>query len=246
MNDLVVIITGGGTGIGRAAAIRFARAGAWVVIVGRRAAPLEETASNSDRIIPVPADLLREGELERVIQTANSRWGRIDVLVNNAGTFVQRSLEEIDQQLVTSLFATNVLAPSLLSQAALPFLKTAQGSIVNVSSTFGHKAAPTISHYAASKAALEHLTRCWALELAPHRIRVNAVAPGPTETNILVSSGLPAAAIKQIKKEESERVPLGRRGTADEIATWIVSLADPAASWVTGQVIAIDGGLGIT
>lgn len=246
MENQVVVITGGGTGIGRAAAIQFAQAGAWVVIVGRRAAPLEETASASDRIVPVPADILREEDLDRIVQSATSRWGRIDVLINNAGAFVQRSLEEIDQQLVTSLFAANVLAPSLLSRAALPHLKAAQGSIVNVSSTFGHKAAPLISHYAASKAALEHLTRCWALELAPYRIRVNAVAPGPTETDILASSGLPAAAIKQIKNEEAVRVPLRRRGTADEIAVWIVSLANPTANWVTGQVVAIDGGLSIT
>jgi NAD(P)-dependent dehydrogenase (short-subunit alcohol dehydrogenase family) len=177
---------------------------------------------------------------------ASSHWGRIDVLVNNAGAFVQRPLDEIDSQFVTSLFATNVLAPSLLSQSALPYLKASHGSIVNISSTFGHKAAPMISHYAASKAALEHLTRCWALELAPYRVRVNAVAPGPTETEILSTSGLPAEVIEQIKKEESERVPLGRRGTADEVAAWILNLANPTANWITGQVITVDGGLGIT
>lgn len=246
MHERVVIITGGGTGIGRAATIQFAGAGARVVIAGRRAAPLEETASISDRIVPVPADLLLEADLERVIQTAIQRWGRIDVLVNNAGSFVQRPLAEIHPQTVTDLFATNVLAPSLLSQAALPALKASQGSIVNISSTFGHKAAPMISHYAASKAALEQLTRCWALELAPYRIRVNAVAPGPTETEILTSSGLPAAVIEQIKQEESERIPLGRRGTSEDIAAWIVNLANPAAAWVTGQIVAVDGGLGVT
>ena len=232
MRNRVVIVTGGGTGIGRAAAIQFAQSDAWVAVVGRRAAPLEETAKVSDRIVPIQADLTQDVDLKRVIQSINKRWSRIDVLVNNAGSFVQRSLEEIDQQLMASLFATNVLAPSLLSRAALSYLKSSQGSIVNISSTFGHKAAPRISHYAASKAAVEHLTRCWALELAPHRVRVNAVAPGPTETDILSSSGLSSTTIEQIKKDEVKQVPLGRRGTADEVAAWIVNLANPEASWI--------------
>ena len=245
MQDRVVVITGGGTGIGRAAAIQFAAAGAWVLVTGRRADPLEETALTSNRIVPVAGDLLQTSDLDRVIAAATRRWGRIDALVNNAGAFVQRPLHEIDETLVTSLFATNVLVPSLLCRAALPHLKATQGSIVNVSSTFGHKAAPQIAHYAASKAALEHLTRCWALELAPDRVRVNAVAPGPTETDILASSGLPATEIDRIKSEEAEQIPLRRRGTAEEVAAWIVRLASPAASWMTGQVIAVDGGLSI-
>jgi NAD(P)-dependent dehydrogenase (short-subunit alcohol dehydrogenase family) len=166
-------------------------------------------------------------------------------VVNNAGLFVQRSLEESDPELVTSVFTTNVLAPTLLSRASLPLLKATQGSIINISSTFGHKAAPLIAHYAASKAAVEQLTRCWALELASFRIRVNAIAPGPTETPILLRSGLSAAEIAVIKQSEAARVPLGRRGTSDDIAAWVVHLAGDKASWVTGQVIAVDGGLSI-
>jgi NAD(P)-dependent dehydrogenase (short-subunit alcohol dehydrogenase family) len=245
MQDRVVIITGGGTGIGRAAALQFAQAGASILVVGRRATPLEEVASVSDRIVPIVADIQHEPAIREIVQSATKRWGRLDVVVNNAGAFAQRPLENIDQQLVTYLFATNILGPTLLSQAALPYLKVTQGSIVNISSTFGHKASPMISHYAASKAALEHLTRCWALELAPYRIRVNAVAPGPTETGILERSGLTASIVEQIKEEETERAPLGRRGTPEEVAAWIVDLANPTASWITGQVIAIDGGLSI-
>lgn len=245
MQERVVIITGGGSGIGRASAVRFAQKGDRVIVVGRRAAPLEETASVSDKIVPLVADVCREADIVSIIETVTQRWGRLDVVVNNAGVFVQRSLEESDPELVTSIFATNVLAPTLLSRASLPLLKATQGSIVNISSTFGHKASPLISHYAASKAAIEHLTRCWALELAPLGIRVNAIAPGPTETPILQSSGLSAADIAMIKQTEVERVPLGRRGTSDDIARWIVELANRNVSWLTGQVVAIDGGLSI-
>lgn len=206
---------------------------------------MEETAGVSDRIEPLTVDVLDETDIERVVQTAINHWGRIDVLVNNAGAFVQSPLDRIDRETVTSLFATNITAPTLLSRAALPSLKAAKGSIVNISSTFGHKASPAISHYAASKAALEHLTRCWALELAPFGVRVNAVAPGPTETDILARSGMPPDAVEQIKKEEAGSVPLGRRGDPEEVASWIVKLAEPEAGWMTGQVISVDGGLGI-
>ena len=245
MKDQVVIVTGGGSGIGRAAAIQFAQAGANVAIVGRRIASLEETARASDRIYPICADVVSEEDIARVVESTVRRWGRINVLVNNAGAFAQSPLESVDARMISSLFATNVLSPSLLTKAAIPFLKEMHGAIVNVSSTFGHKAAAIISHYAASKAAMEHLTRCWALELAVDRIRVNAVAPGPTESEILVRSSLSAAEVEQIKADEAERVPLGRRGTPDEVAAWILKLADPTANWMTGQVIAIDGGLSI-
>src|SRR5690606_31528826 len=135
---------------------------------------------------------------------------------------------------------------SLLARAALPHLRSARGSIVNISSTFGHKAAPALSHYAASKAALEHMTRCWALELAPMGIRVNAVAAGPTETDFLVERmGLSAAQAESVKAEERARIPLGRRGSPDEVARWIVSIASPAAGWITGQILTVDGGLNI-
>lgn len=245
MDNPVVIVTGGGSGIGRAAALRFAHEGAKVVIVGRRIAPLEKTAAGSDRMLAVVADVRQDSEIRQVVQAAVDRWGRIDVLVNNAGAFTQRSLAEIDRPTIASLFETNVVGPSLLTQAALPALKESHGAVVNISSTFGRKAAPMISHYAASKAALEHLTRCWALELAPFQIRVNAVAPGPTETEILARSGLSASRIEAIQRNEAASIPLGRRGTAEEVAAWIVHLAEPSADWMTGQVLAVDGGLTI-
>lgn len=122
-----------------------------------------------------------------------------------------------------------------------------RGAIINVSSTFGHKPAAGLAHYASSKAALEQLTHCWALELAPHGVRVNAVAAGPTESGALTGMmGLSAEEAQTIKEQEREHIPLKRRGNPDEVARWIVRLADPASEWVTGQVIAVDGGLGLT
>jgi NAD(P)-dependent dehydrogenase (short-subunit alcohol dehydrogenase family) len=121
--------------------------------------------------------------------------------------------------------------------------EAAEGSIVNVSSTFGHRPIAGAGHYAATKAALEQLTRSWALQLAPEHIRVNRVAPGPVETGILATSGLTAEVQEHVKQEERERVPLGRRGEPGEVVTWIVRLADPASTWLTGQVLTIDGGL---
>jgi NAD(P)-dependent dehydrogenase (short-subunit alcohol dehydrogenase family) len=118
---------------------------------------------------------------------------------------------------------------------------------LNVSSTFGHKAVAGLSHYAASKAALEHMTRCWALELANQGVRVNAVAPGPTETDFLIERmRLSNEEAEAVKAQERSRIPMGRRGEPEEVASWIVMLASGAGGWVTGQVITVDGGLSIT
>lgn len=147
---------------------------------------------------------------------------------------------------ISDLFALNVTAPSLLAAAALAHLRATRGAIVNISSTYGHRPLPGAAHYAASKAALEQLTRTWAMELAADGIRVNALAPGPTESQALTAAGLPDAAVEQIKQDEIARIPLGRRGAPEEVAAWIVHLADPAATWITGQILTIDGGLELT
>ncbi|WP_245997119.1 SDR family NAD(P)-dependent oxidoreductase [Streptomyces armeniacus] len=241
--DQVVIVTGAGSGIGRATAEAYAEAGAYVLGVGRRAEALDKTAAAHTGIAAFPADITEEGGPERVVRAAVERWGRLDVLVNNAGAFAVLPLAEATEDGIARILATNVTAPSLLARAALPHLKAARGAIVNVSSTYGHRPAPHAGHYAASKAALEQLTRSWAVELAPDRIRVNGVAPGPTESEALAASGLPDAAIDRIKAEEAARIPLGRRGEPAEVAAWIVRLSDSHTAWLTGQILTVDGGL---
>jgi NAD(P)-dependent dehydrogenase (short-subunit alcohol dehydrogenase family) len=244
--DKVIIVTGAGAGIGRAAAIRFAGQGARVVVTGRRAEPLQLVAGEHPLIDFIVADAADPTDAARTIDTTIDRWGRLDVLVNNAGAGAILPLAQAGAARMAEIFAVNVFGPSLLATAALPHLKASRGAIVNVSSTFGHKAAAMLSHYAASKAALEHLTRCWALELAADGIRVNAVAAGPTETDFLVERmGLTGEQADEVKRQERERIPLGRRGSPDDVAKWIVSLSSPSADWITGQVLAVDGGLNI-
>ncbi|OEU89282.1 ketoreductase [Streptomyces abyssalis] len=243
----VVIVTGAGSGIGRAAARAFAHAGARVLGVGRRMDALEETAADSAAIASHSADLSDPAAPGEAVGAALDRWGQLDVLVNNAGATKLMLLADTTAEGVTSLFGLNVVAPSLLAHAALPHLRQSRGSIVNVSSTYGHRPLPGAAHYAASKAALEQLTRSWAVELAADGIRVNALAPGPTESQALAASGLSGTTIEQIKQEEAARIPLGRRGDPDEVADWILRLADPAATtWLTGQILTVDGGLELT
>src|SRR5690606_4171020 len=156
----VVLITGGGAGIGLAAAAKFVAGGAQVIITGRRQAALAQSAQTVPGIDHLVADAGKPGDAVRTIDEVIRRHGRLDVLVNNAGAGAILPLAEAGAEQINDIFSVNVIGPSLLAIAALPYLKQSAGNIINVSSTFGHKAAAALSHYAASKAALEHLTRC--------------------------------------------------------------------------------------
>ncbi|MER5366563.1 SDR family oxidoreductase [Streptomyces sp. NPDC002722] len=239
----VAIVTGAGTGIGRAAAVAFAEAGAHVLGVGRREEPLKETAAAHVGIEVLAIDICGEGAPARVVDAAVERWGRLDHLVNNAGATAVMPLAEADRQTIVDLLALNVVAPSLLAREALPHLRRTSGTIINLSSTYGHRPMAGGAHYSATKAAIEQMTRSWALELAGEGVRVNSVAPGPTRTDVMLHAGLTPEAAEAMYAFEQERIPTRHIAHADEVAHWILRMADPAGRHVTGQVITVDGGL---
>ncbi len=243
--ERVALITGGGTGIGAAAALRFAAQKTAVALVGRRPEPLEETAgkirSTGGEALAIPMDIGDPAAPERIIEAVIKKWGRLDVLVNNAAAIKHLPVQQATREIFDEHFFVNVRAPYFLVKAALPHLqKSKSAAVVNISSSSGSLYIPGQCMYGLSKAALEYQTRSLAAELAPYHIRVNAIAPGPVDTPIhLTWAGDDiAGAYERMKRE----VPLGRMGTAEELGAWIVWLAGPEAGWVTGVVIPVDGG----
>ncbi|MFC7919939.1 SDR family NAD(P)-dependent oxidoreductase [Streptomyces cinereoruber] len=238
----VVVVTGAGTGIGRATARAFAGQGATVVAVGRRAEQLRETAEGRPGIHPFVADITAEGAAEEIVRTVLDTHGRLDVLVNNAGIATGGPLGTLDRSVITPLLETNLVAPVLLTQAAVPALRESRGVVVNVSTTIGQRGWPANSLYPATKSALETLTRCWAVELAPAGVRVVAVAPGPVDTPIGLHAGLSSEKLEEVRAWQLAHVPLGRLGRPEEVAWAITSFAAPEASFTTGAVLPVDGG----
>ena len=240
----VVLITGALTGIGRAAAIAFAKAGDRVVVSGRKRdagkALVEELRAFGPEAVFIEADVRKEDEVRRLVDETVDRFGRLDAAVNNAGTEGRPGpITEQTVETYAATFDTNVLG-TILSMKHEVRAMSAQGSgsIVNVSSTYGHDGAAGASIYSASKHAVEGLTKSLALEAAKSGVRVNAVAPGPTETGMLNRF----TGTAERKAALAAGVPLGRVGRPEEIAEAIVFLASDAASFVTGQIVSADGG----
>jgi NAD(P)-dependent dehydrogenase (short-subunit alcohol dehydrogenase family) len=244
MSSSVVLITGALSGIGRAAAMSFAKAGHGVVVSGRKQdagqALVSELRSLGAEAEFVQADVRNEDDVHRLVNRAVERFGRLDVAVNNAGTegkpgpVTEQTLESY-----AATFDTNVLGVILsMKHEVRAMQRQGSGSIINISSTYGHEGAARASVYVASKHAVEGLTKSVALEVAKSGIRVNAVAPGPTDTGMLTRfTGTPES-----KAALVTTVPMGRLGLTDELANAIVFIASDEASFINGHVLNVDGG----
>jgi NAD(P)-dependent dehydrogenase (short-subunit alcohol dehydrogenase family) len=244
MSNPVVLITGALTGIGRATAIAFAKEGARVVASGRREAEgkaLEsELRSLGAEAAFIRADVRREDDVSSLIDQTVARFGRIDAAVNAAGTEGRPGpVTEQTGESYAATFDTNVLGTLLSMKHELRVMRAqGRGSIINISSTYGHEGAAGASVYAASKHAVEGLTKSAALEGAGSGVRVNAVAPGPTDTGMLTRfTGTP-----EKKAALVTTVPMARLGLTEELANAIVFIASDEASFITGHVLNVDGG----
>lgn len=245
-----VIVTGASSGIGRAAAAAFLGEGAGVLLVGRDRGALDETAREigapPGRAASCAVDVTAEEAPALVVEAAVGAWGGIDVLVNAAGVIATGTLEATTDAQWDLMMAINLRAPFRLMREAFPQLKARKGVVVNVSSVNGLRSFAGVLSYCVSKAGLDHLTRCAALEAAPLGVRVNAVNPGVTVTNLHRRGGMNDTQYAAFLERSKETHPLGRPGQPDEIASLILFLASAESSWMTGETIPIDGGRHLT
>ncbi len=248
--DKTVIVTGATSGIGRSTAEAFGREGASVVLVGRNELALTEVAgvvqSAGGRAVACRADVTAADAPEQIVGRAVQEFGGLDVLVNAAGVIASGTLEATTDEVFDTMMAVNVRAPFRLMRAAAPQLTARKGAVVNVSSVNGLRSFPGVLAYCVSKAAVDHLTRCAAIEMAPLGVRINAVNPGVTVTNLHRRSGMEETQYAAFLERSKTTHPLGRPGNPDEIASLILFLASDRAAWMTGETIPIDGGRHLT
>jgi NAD(P)-dependent dehydrogenase (short-subunit alcohol dehydrogenase family) len=235
------IVTGASSGIGAAIAVQLAEQGADVAVVGRNrdrlAATVQSVESRGRRGVPIEADVTEEGAPERIISEATQAFGGIDILVNAAGVFelapFEESLDALDRQ-----WATNVRAPFALTRAAIRHLRERKGTVLFMSSVAGHIGFPTASGYCTTKGAIENLVKCLAVEEAPNGVRVNTIAPG----NVRTSMNEHLLADDAYEQAMLAATPAGRIGVVEDIAPAAAFLVSPAADYITGASLVIDGG----
>jgi NAD(P)-dependent dehydrogenase (short-subunit alcohol dehydrogenase family) len=242
----VVLVTGATSGIGKATALRFAKTGALLSVIGRNEAELRGTVTEIETLggagLPITADLAEENAAHRVVAETLERYERLDVMVNAAGHISSGSIEDTTRDAWDAMMNINLRAVFCLMQAATPALIESKGNIINVSSVTGLRAFPGVLAYCVSKAGLDQLTRCAALELAAKGVRVNAVNPGVVVTEIHKRGGMNEDQYSAFLERSKQTHPLGRVGQAGEIAELIFYLSSDNASWITGTTYSIDGG----
>lgn len=242
LENKVALVTGGTSGIGRAAARRFVDEGAFVFLTGRRQAELDRTVAelgSSSR--GVRGDVSRPEDLDAVFDAVREHGRGLDVLFANAGGGSFAALEDVTPEHLDETFGTNVRGTVFTVQKSLPLLNEG-ASVVLAGSSAATSATPAFGVYAASKAAIRSFGRTWATELAPRRVRVNVVVPGPTETDGLRGLAPDAEAADGLVRALGAAVPLGRAGRPEEVANAVLFLASDQSSFVTGSELFVDGG----
>ncbi|MGZ4706342.1 MAG: glucose 1-dehydrogenase [Acidimicrobiales bacterium] len=244
VTDKVAIVTGGGRGVGAGIATALAEVGADVVVAARSADQIEATAdavrATGRRALAVPTDVTDRAQLEHLVEAAVAEFGRLDIVVNNAGCWPPQPLLRTSERAFEAAFRFNVTSAFLMTRFAVPqMVETAGGGvIINISSRAASMVQPGFTSYGTSKAALSFMTRQMAPELAP-RVRVNAIELGGIETDALAS----VLTDESVRRQLEENTPMRRVGQVEDIAAFAVYLASPASSWVTGKVFEIDGGV---
>ncbi|XP_044735082.1 3-oxoacyl-[acyl-carrier-protein] reductase FabG-like [Chrysoperla carnea] len=247
--DKVVLITGASSGIGAATAIHFSKYGAKLALTGRNVENLQKVAeqchnAKEGNLKPfiIPGDVSNENDVKNILSTTIKEFGKLDVLVNNAGILETGTIETTNVEQYDRVFNVNVRSVYQLTNLAVPYLIQTKGSIVNVSSVNGIRSFPGVLAYNMSKAALDQLTRCVALELGGKGVRVNSVNPGVTITEIHKRGGMNEEQYAKFLERAKETHILGRPGQAEEVARAIAFLASDEASFITGASLPVDGG----
>jgi len=246
MKGKVALVTGATSGIGRATAIMMCREGATVIAVGRSDNELnslrDETRDLNGTIRTQLADITETSQIDRLVNETVESLGQIDVLVNCAGIIKSGNIENTTLDDWDTMLNVNLRSVFYIMQRCMPHLEAVKGNIVNVSSVTGTRAFPGVLAYCVSKAGIDQLTRCVALEMAGRGVRVNAVNPGVVETNLHKRGGMSVEDYEKFLTNAANTHPIGRAGQPEEVAELICFLASDKAKWITGVTYAIDGG----
>lgn len=244
----VALITGGGTGIGRACGLLFAKEGARVALAGRRAEPLEkvvaEVGARGGEAIAMVCDVTRAAEVDAAVQRVVARFGGLQILVNNAGALAVATAEQTSEAEWDRLMDTNAKGVFLMTRAALPELRRAKGSsVVNIGSILGLIGMKNRAAYCASKGAVTLLTKAMALDHAAEGIRINCICPSLVETELVAGLFTSQPDPQAARRARIEQIPIGRLGRPEDVAQLALFLASDESSWITGAALPLDGGL---